>query len=146
MLLIHTRYYRTTHLYPLSMVVVVMRERELKVQRWMLTHTHVFDTGWQRPIGCLTLQVIFRKRATNYRLLLQKITYKDKASYGSSPLCIIQTCCSLTHTISSTHSLSGVVVVMRETDAKVQMRMLTYTHVLDIKHSCCSFTHAITQL
>jgi len=31
------------------------------------------------------LQVIFRKRATNHRVLLQKMTYKDKASYGSSP-------------------------------------------------------------
>jgi len=44
-------------------------------------------TGWQRPIGCLKLPVIFRKRATNYRALLRKITYKDKASYGSSPPC-----------------------------------------------------------
>ena len=29
----------------------------------------------------------FGKRATNYRALLWKITCKDKASYGSSPLC-----------------------------------------------------------
>ena len=42
------------------------------------------DTGRRRP-GCLKLQVIFRKRATNYRALLLKMTYKDKASYGSSP-------------------------------------------------------------
>ena len=42
-------------------------------------------TGWRRRIGCLTLQVIFRKRATNYRALLRKITYKDKASYESTP-------------------------------------------------------------
>ena len=33
------------------------------------------------------LQVIFRKRATNYGALLLKITYKDKASYGSLPPC-----------------------------------------------------------
>jgi len=33
------------------------------------------------------LQVIFRKRATNYRALLRKMTCKDKASYGSSPPC-----------------------------------------------------------
>ena len=46
-----------------------------------------FGTGWQRPIGCLKLQVIFRKRATNYRALLRKITYKDKAFYGSSSPC-----------------------------------------------------------
>jgi len=43
------------------------------------------DTGWRRPIGCLKLQVIFRKRANNHRTLLRKMTYKDKASYGSSP-------------------------------------------------------------
>ena len=33
------------------------------------------------------LQVIFRKRATKYMVLLRKMTCKDKASYGSSPLC-----------------------------------------------------------
>jgi len=27
--------------------------------------------GWRRPIGCLTLQVIFGKRATNHRALLR---------------------------------------------------------------------------
>jgi len=30
---------------------------------------------------------IFRKRATNYWALLQKMTYNDKASHGSSPPC-----------------------------------------------------------
>jgi len=33
------------------------------------------------------LQVIFRKRATNYRALLRKMTYDDKASYDSTPPC-----------------------------------------------------------
>jgi len=32
---------------------------------------------------CLKLQVIFRKKATHYRALLRKMTYKDKASYDS---------------------------------------------------------------
>jgi len=41
--------------------------------------------GWRRPIGCLTLQVISHKRAINYTALLRKMTYKDKASYGSPP-------------------------------------------------------------
>ena len=67
------------------------------------THTHTNErvvaqppkwvcigTEWRRPIGCLKLQVIFRKRATNYRALLQKMTYKDKASCGSSALCILK--------------------------------------------------------
>jgi len=44
-------------------------------------------TGWQRPSGCLKLQVLFRKRATNYRALLWKMTYEDKASYDSTPPC-----------------------------------------------------------
>jgi len=44
-------------------------------------------TGCPRLIGCLKLQVIFRNRATDYRSLLRKMTYKDKASYGSSPPC-----------------------------------------------------------
>jgi len=40
-----------------------------------------------RPIGCLKLKIIVRKRATNYRALLRKMTYKDKAFRGSSPHC-----------------------------------------------------------
>ena len=37
--------------------------------------------------GCLKLQVIFRKRAIDYYALLRKLTFKDKASYRSLPLC-----------------------------------------------------------
>jgi len=45
-----------------------------------LPHSHSYTcTGWRR---CLKLQVSFRKRARNYRALLQKMTYKDKASYA----------------------------------------------------------------
>jgi len=44
-------------------------------------------TGWRRVIGCLKLQVIFRKRATMYRALSRKMTYRDKASYDSTPPC-----------------------------------------------------------
>jgi len=45
-------------------------------------------TGWRRPIGCLKLHVIFRKRANNCRALLWEMTHKDKVSYGSLPPCI----------------------------------------------------------
>ena len=45
-----------------------------------MTLIPVRATGWRRPIGCLKLQVIFRKRATNYKALLQKITNNEKAS------------------------------------------------------------------
>jgi len=44
-------------------------------------------TGWRRLIGSTKLQVIFHKRATKYRSLLRKMTYKDKGSYESSPPC-----------------------------------------------------------
>ena len=47
-------------------------------------------TGWRRLIGSLKLQIIFHKRATKYRALLRKMTYKDKGSYGSSPPCTIE--------------------------------------------------------
>ena len=46
-----------------------------------------YCTGWRRPVGCLQLQVIFRKRATDYRALLRILTCTDKTSYGSSPPC-----------------------------------------------------------
>jgi len=53
-----------------------------------ITTLYVYTTtGWRRLIRCLKLQVIFRKRATNYRALLRTKTYKDKASYRSSPPC-----------------------------------------------------------
>jgi len=48
------------------------------------------NTGWRRLIGYLTLQIIFCKRATNYRALSRKMAYKDKASHGSLPPCITQ--------------------------------------------------------
>jgi len=44
-------------------------------------------TGWRRLIGSPKLQIIFHKRATKYRALLRKMTYKDKGSYESSPPC-----------------------------------------------------------
>ena len=45
-------------------------------------------TGWRRLIGSPKLQIIFHKRATKYRSLLRKMTYKDKGSYESSPPCM----------------------------------------------------------
>ena len=42
-------------------------------------------TGWRRLIGSPKLQIIFHKRATRYRSLLRKMTYKDKGSDESSP-------------------------------------------------------------
>jgi len=44
-------------------------------------------SGRRRLIGSPKLQIIFHKRATKYRSLLRKMTYKDKGSYESSPPC-----------------------------------------------------------
>ena len=49
------------------------------------------NTGWRRLIGSPKLQIIFHKRATKYRALLRKMTYKDKGSYESSPPCTLLT-------------------------------------------------------
>jgi len=65
----------------------------------MLSELSAFTTVWRRPIGCLKLQVIFRKRATNYRALLQKMTYKDKASYGSLLPCTAKSALTFLHIV-----------------------------------------------
>ena len=50
-----------------------------KIQIACLTsHGLECHTGWQGCIGCLKMQVVLNKRATNDRALLQKTTYKDK--------------------------------------------------------------------
>ena len=57
------------------------------------------DKGRRRPIECVTLQVIFRQRATNCRALLREMAYHDKASYGSSILMggIFHSCMCMTY-------------------------------------------------
>jgi len=54
----------------------------------------LLTTGWRRLIGYLKLQVILRKRATKHRALLQRMTYEDKACYGSSPPCTMEPLCA----------------------------------------------------
>ena len=76
----------------LLMCLVVSSE----IQSCALLHLHVFIylikdkievTGWRRLVGSPKLQMIFHKRATEYRSLLRKMTYKGKGSYESSPPC-----------------------------------------------------------
>ena len=54
---------------------------------YRLIRTQRVATGWRRLIGSPKLQIIFHKRATKYRSLLRKMTYKDKGSYESLPPC-----------------------------------------------------------
>ena len=64
-----------------------------------------YETRWLRTKGCLKSQVIFRKRATNHSALLRKMTYKDEATYASSPPCSALSWCFLIRSLSM--SLSG---------------------------------------
>jgi len=73
-----------THLYLPSPIRICICSHQYANRTSTHPHTH-YDT--RRCIGCFKLQVIFRKRATNCRALLRKMTYEDKASYGFSPPC-----------------------------------------------------------
>ena len=74
-------------------------------------HSPCLATGWRRPIACLISWITFRKLATNYRALLREMTYKDKASYGSSPPCIghFVSSFSRVHSLSPSHCFSDSV-------------------------------------
>jgi len=58
-----------------------------KAARWCLgiVTAVTLDTGRRRVKGCLEFQVMFCKRATNYKVLLRNLTCEDKASYASTP-------------------------------------------------------------
>jgi len=90
-------------------------------------------TGWRRPIGCLGLQVIFRKRATNYRALLQKITYKDKASYGSSPLSYVHIVNKCTHNFLNIFS-------------HIKIFLNIFSHINIWKYKTCTLTNIQTRI
>ena len=70
-----------------------------------VTTTDTNFTGWRRCMGCLNLQVIFRKRATIYRALLREMSFDDKASYESLPLCTISLAYSSSKVVSRKRAL-----------------------------------------
>jgi len=55
--------------------------------KYMIISEWSSTTGCRRLTGSPKLQIIFHKRATKYRSILKKMTYKDKGSYQSSPPC-----------------------------------------------------------
>jgi len=93
-------------------------------------------TGWRRLIGSPNLQIIFRKRATKYRSLLRKMTYKDKGSYESSPPCTRLFTHIFTHTSSHTHF---------HTHIYTHTSSHTYTHTHIFTHAS-SHTHFHTHI
>jgi len=78
---------------------------DLSVYIHMCIYVYI-DTGWRRLIGSRKVQIIFHKRATKYKSLLRKMTYKDKGSYESSPhcTCVVQkgaVCCSVLQCVTA---------------------------------------------
>ena len=76
----------------ISMSHVTQKNESCHTYEWVMSHFNSepsvrADTGWRTLIGSPKLQIIFHKRATKYRSLLRKMTYKDKGSYESSPPC-----------------------------------------------------------
>ena len=63
-------------------------DTQIHIDQIYVDLTHTYHTVWRRLIGSPKLQIILHKRATKCRSLLRKMTYKDKASYESSPPCI----------------------------------------------------------
>jgi len=120
-------------------------------------------TGWRRPIGCLRLQVIYRKRATNYRAVLRKMTCKDKASYDSTPPCISHTYQTYVSHIRITHTYHAYVSHIRITHtyhtyvSHIRMKSLKQclcarvTHLEEVVvlkwllHHCLMLCHTCTQ-
>ena len=102
----------------------------------------VFHTGWRRPIGCLKLQVIFRKRATNSRALLRKMTKKNNESYGSSSPCNIHSpfvtisfrMCRNIYTYIHTY-IHICIYTYIHTYIYVYIRICTYIHICVTHHA-----------
>ena len=83
-----------SHLKITTYLLTLWNGVSLRVHVWVIQRSPFFyacmshrNTGWQWLIGSPKLQIIFNKRATKYRSLLRKMTYKDKGSYESSPPC-----------------------------------------------------------
>jgi len=113
------------------------------------THSYVWQdssicTGCRRLIGSLKLSVILRKRATNYKALLRKLSYTDKASYGSSPP--FMTLRIYTHNVTRStrscvwhlfnSSVWRVPFGLLPVQSDIYMRIYVYVHMYTHQHIC----------
>jgi len=87
------------------------------------------DTGLQRPTGLHKLQVIFRKRVTNCRALLRKMTSKDKALCGFSPPCASNATIHVYVCIYMSHICTHLWIY-------IYMYVYTYIYVFIYIHIC----------
>ena len=85
----HTYEWVTSHVW---MSHVAHMNESRRTCEWVMSQQLIVHTGWRKPINCLKLQVIFRKKAINYGALLREMTYQDKACYTSSPPCFTHSC------------------------------------------------------
>jgi len=102
------------------------------------------DTGWQRLIGSPKLQIIFHKRATKYRSLLRKMTYKDKGSYESSPPCTPRLVSPSCPVAVETRVQSCIVAA---TYCNILQHTATHCNTLLRERECshaCSLQHSVT--
>ena len=87
-----TDMHRVVHTHTYCIYIYICIYIYMFIYTWAKS-TDMHRTGWRKLIGSPKLQIIFHQRATKYRSLLRKMTYKDKGSYESSPPCI----CILTY-------------------------------------------------
>jgi len=77
-------------------------------------------------IGSPKLQIIFHKRATKYRSLLRKMTFKDKGSYESWPPCTARcVLCARTN-------VKTVLMFVRGVSVSVMSLFQHHTHTCDM--------------
>jgi len=138
----HTATHTATHLNPHQWASCT-HCNTLQHTSWGIIHTmhkeiHRCITGWRRSIGCLKLQVSFRRRASNYRALLRKMNYKDKTPYGSLPTCTIMCVTGQSwgfiHTLQHTLQRTATHIITQYTH--------TTTHVM--RHRTHTATHTAT--
>jgi len=80
----------------------------------------------RKCIGCLELQVSFRRSATTYRALLREMTDKDTASSASSPLCISCAPCEIL-SLQETYKMK-LLYIFTYTHAHAYIHTFTYAH------------------
>jgi len=102
------------------------------------------------------LLVSFCNRAANYRVLLQKENYKDKATYASSPPCSSRSSAEVTfekNYLLLFHPLSSNTYATDSTDTKKKMKMqMKYKYIYVHKnmqiyiHTCTCVLYVCTYI
>jgi len=101
------------------------------------------DTGWRRLIGSLKLQIIFHKRATEYRSLLRKMTYEHKGSYESSPPCMYLVAIWTCNVLSLVAMCRCCVLSLVATCGSVLQCFAVFCSVLQCVAVCCSVLQCV---